>query len=849
MIAMKNNGNNKMKERNECFCASLSHVANCSEQASHKKDSFEFSRPISSRKGLAAIHVLVLTLFLVGIIIVFVAMVQNSNLKEFKVLRENVNIMYTEGFGTLLNTSLETSWRVIATQTLFSALDERFGLQEYFYNYSVDISPDLSAPLPEGCRSDKRLCLLTTNYTTSKLTELIGSIHLPSSFNVFVRAGRGLLEYTRNVALASTEQTLAIAADRMQGRINQTVSTTEPTATGTSINANYTILPEIDTQLWQLVNAVSPAVSIATQLRAPSNAISYADTRGLTIGTLQRFFESGFEAVRDVAGAGNTRYRLLPAFKSNGSELRLGYDATVVLADDNRSIASGLVGGIACSGMRTDMYNKYAGAIERAKPDRLLQYVEKPRALLAAIAQTMSGWDPVAATVDAGGSHNGLFGVLNGSFEPHTNAAQAVAELKRWFENYPALTSDELLRTMLANYTNSSITDARITSIMLAYDNPSPGTSSWRPCIMLSQSGSTNNPNRIFGPEDYARFLTTDTQTVRVGDDFCSASDYPIRGYNKLAYDFYSDATSWLVRAAYPGKVVLVDGSTAMEEGCSGTVWIQTGDFVVAYMHISPVVNVNDVVYAGQRIGTVRTFPRQICPQSKLTVLISSLAWTVPANAAEDTNACGTRTQCSAAAEYYGAGGSVYTPNVDPKYQHCGALEWDALFSERTEGEGRYWRLLESRNEWVRMPLAMDFKMADSFTVLNCSSDGLHRWQNENDLLCYNGTLRSCSNEIAGAEVATAGTTLGGYTCAAMRFVTTTELQVTPEFKIFSSDDTHTAYDNFVKGKQLTKWCTNDELNSDWLCCTASGKQLKCLLNKYEVVGDTLRCTEEVTCE
>jgi hypothetical protein len=284
-----------------------------------QKDSFEFSRPISrNKKGLAAIHVLVLTLFLVGIIIVFVAMVQNANIKEFKVLRENVNIMYTEGFGTLLRTSLDTSWRTIATQVLFSRLDDRFGLPEYFYNYSADISLDLPAQPPEICTSNKRFCLLTTSYAASRLTDLIGAVQLPSSVDVFVRAGRGLLEYNRNVALTSTEQTLSIASDRVQGNINQSVSTTEPAATGTSIRANYIFTPTIVTQLQRLLMAVQPAISIATQLRAPSNAISYTDTRGPTIGTLQRFFESGFEAVRNAAGAGNVRYRLLPMFASNG---------------------------------------------------------------------------------------------------------------------------------------------------------------------------------------------------------------------------------------------------------------------------------------------------------------------------------------------------------------------------------------------------------------------------------------------------------------------------------------------------------------------------------------------------
>jgi len=794
----------------------------------------DFGPIIRNKKGLAAIHVLVMTLFLVGIIIVFIAMVQNANIKEFKVLRENVNIIYTEGFGTLLRASLETSWRTIATQVLFSALDERFGLPEYFYNYSADITamPDLAVVASDGCSSDKRLCLLTTAYATAKLTELISSVELPSSFEVFMRTGRGLLEYDRNVALTSAEQMLSIAQDRVHGRINQSISTTEPAATGTSIHANYTFLPEIDTQLWRLVNAVQPAVSIATRLRTRTSELQYAETTGRTIKALQNLFESDFEAVRDVAGSVKARYRLLPEWSSNGNALRLGYDATVVLADDSPSIASGLVGGAECSHVRTDMYNKYAGAIERSQPDRLLQYVEEPRALLAALAEELGHWDPLGATVDEGGSHNGLFGVLDGRLEPHKNAEQAVAALLR------ALESNDALHDALVIYLN--VSDDRSWNVINTYE-------SWKPCIAISQSpvfAQPNNPNRIFGPEDYARLLTTDMQTVRVGDDFCSASDYPLRGYRKLAYDFYSDSTSWQVRAAYPGTVVKVDPSDSRVEGCGGAVWIRTGNFMLAYMHISPSASINegDDVTAGRLIGTVRSFVRQVCPYPKLTVLVSSWDATAPAaGSAEDTNACGVRTQCSG---FGSAGTEMYLPNADAKYKHCGALEWDALFREQSENSGRLWRLLESRNEWTTAPLTMSFKMTDSFTALACAADGRYRWQSSSDLLCYNNTLWSCVNEIAGAKPATAGTMLGKYTCAERRYVTTDD-EVSPQrvplFKFFD-ESTRIAYESFIRGKRLTKWCANDELNRDWACCTGSGKQLSCPQNDYIVDGDALLC-------
>ena len=861
------NGINKAKERNGCSCASLSRAVKCSEQTSYKKDSFEFSRPISSRnkqlrfdtcktnnadaqisvkpklKGLAAIHVLVLTLFLVGIIVVFIAMVNNANVKELTILSRNIDIEYAEGLGTLLRASLEMSWQTIATQILFSNLDNRFNLPEYFYNFNASMS--LPA-LPDGGCADGRLCLLTQNYANSQLNASIQGISLPSGFQLFVRLGRGLREFNRNVTLSSSGPSLWVAADGLHGRIDQSVVIGGPSET--SINVNYTIAPNVSSGLNGLLGGARDAVSAATGLKYAG--INYAEPRSRTIAAMQGIFESGFAAVLDIIGAGEAHYRLIPQFESSSSELRLGYDATVMLADDNRSVVTGLLNRSLseCGGLGTDMYNKYAGVIERARPDRLLAWVEEPRALLAVIAQRLSGWNPTGVLSDAGGNHNGLFGVLNGSFDPDENAAQAVDMLARAFENssLAGVTGEDLLDRALVNFTNSS-TDAIILPLLIAYD-------SWAGCVRTQADASGLNPNRIFGPEDYARFLTGKNSengiTVTAGDDFCSASDYPLRGYRKLAYDFYADTDSWNVYAAYPG-VAHVDSASSVE-GCDGAVWVQTGDFVIAYMHINPRVSDGASVTSRTRIGTVRTFDGQVCPNPKLTVMISSWDVTVPAaDSIEDTNACGVRTGCSGFAS---AGTGMYVPNVNIKYQHCGALEWEALFRERSEGDGRLWRLLEGRNEWVRAPIVISFKMADSFTALTCSGEERYRWQNEKDMLCYNGKLWSCANNVSGMpneQIATAGARVGDYTCV---------VSLNPQqSRSFKPDTSRMAYDRFVEGKRLTKWCKDGESDSDWLCCTGGSKWLGCYNTtsgdppvtyyKYVIEGEALVCRDGGSCQ
>jgi len=793
-------------------------------------------RPISrNKKGLALVHVLIITLFLVALIVVFIAMVQNANIKEFKILRTNVDVVNAEGVWDLLKTSLETSWRVISTQTVFSGLEERFGLPKYFYNYTA--STALPSQLADGCTDDERLCLLTTAYATAKLTELISSVELPSSFNMFVRLGRGLLEFDRTVGLTISGKELLIAADRVHGVVDQMVSIGGPTST--SIAAQYVIRPEITTGLKNLLLAASQSVNAAIALRSRAGSMSYT-TRGKTAGTLQDLFELNFESVRDAAGTVKASYRLTPTFESDGNALLLGYDTAVRLNEDEQTIVSGLANSSLqeCLALKTRLYNRYAGTIERAQPDVLLDWVEEPRALMAALAEELGNWNPTTATLDESGSHNGLFGVLGGSIG--TNAEEAVDALIAAFK------SNATLHEALVVYLNAS--DGRAWNIINSYD-------AWLPCITASSNESTAlNPRSIFGPQDYALFLEDKTLTstsVTVGDSFCSASDYGLRGYRKLSYDFYASAEQWPVWPAYPGTIIKREEKSTAFEGCGGAVWVKTGDFIVVYGHINPLTSAYEgkAVTLNDRLGHVYTLGvssmhAQKC-DGKLTVMILAPEWTVPEPVPGEFSACGARISNTPiiAGEQVSPGDVKASTNTDFPSVHMAALEWDVLFRRRVQDEGRYWQLRE-RNEWERAPIAIDFKMRDSFPIIDCSADGRYEWQNENDLLCYNGELWSCVNELAGANIATGGI-VGNHNCVARNFPIT-GISVPPFIK--TKNYIAQAYVSFVAGKRITKWCTDAERNSDWLCCVGSGGTHSCPNDNYVFDGKALVCESGGLC-
>lgn len=843
------NENSRAQGKDESASASLPYQANLGKQ---KKDSFRSFEPASSnRKGIAAIHVLVLTLFLVGIIVVFVAMVNNANFKEFKILRTNVDIMNVESMSSLFKSSLEASWRTITTQIVFSELEARFGLPEYFYNLSgATTTPDL---MVSGCTADGRTCIPTTTYVNTRLAQAIGNISLPNSFEIFVRLGRGIRELNRNMIADTTKRSLFVSANRVYGEIDQSIFIG---GSETVLDTGLTIVPEISTQLSTMLGMTQQLISAASQLRATSNTVvAYADSRDKTISALQGWFESNSDNLANLfpTSTVESRYRLLPSWSSTGSELRLTYDANIHLSDDNQTIVSGLVNESLgqCQTLQTDLYNKYADVIERANPDRLLAWVEEPRALLAAIVEEFSQWNPNAVTLDSGGTHNGLFGVIGGSLVPSENAEQAVDALERAFK------ANATMHDALVNYINAS--DGRAWNIITAYD-------SWKPCVTASQSTdlSASNPKRIFGPEDYAQFLSDKTDTtVRIGDDFCSASDYSLRGYTKLAYDFYSDADRWDVYPAYPGRIIRIDPQPdrpAPFDGCGGAVWVQTGDFIVVYGHVFPSSSrkVGDIVtptgtIATARLGSIdktRAISNAnlgICKDGALTVVILKPSWKVPGQGSVDEfSSCGTRMSYTQLApgvyqlpdRQVLAGGTVQSIETGPLDRHMAAIEWDGVFRERSDG--RYWRLRE-RGEWEQAPIALDFKMTDSFASLTCPSSGtsLYKWQNENDLLCVDGKLWSCVNDVQGASTSKTGDVIGGYRCSSKdpRFVT-----------VPASSPTYWsyAYDYFISGKRMARWCTAGELNSNWLCCVGSqtAMQMTCTNQRYTVDGESLICAD-----
>ena len=400
------------------------------------------------------------------------------------------------------------------------------------------------------------------------------------------------------------------------------------------------------------------------------------------------------------------------------------------------------------------------------------------------------------------------------------------------------------MRNALAKYIGMD--DGRIDSIVLAYNT-------WKNCVgvtdltMPSLDASNVNPNRILNPQDYARFLSGKNPDSKIflGDDFCSASDYQGRGYRNLAYDFYG-GESMAVYPAYSGTVIDVVGADKSWDGCNGAVWVQTGDFIISYEHISPAVANGATVGPNRRIGFVFTNHRQVCLDAHLQVMVYSSKWTVPAPGTRyEMSSCGTKMSYERAAselEGKGQGDVIQTVNTSVVNRHMSAIEWEGLF--RQYSTGRYWRL-SNRNEWATAPVSMSFKMTDSFNALSCSdaNEGMrYRWQNENDLLCSGGKLVSCDADVAGIRAVGAGETVGGYKCVEMTsFSTTTATADTPLF----------AYDMYVRGKKITKWCTAGEEQQDWLCCGGIGGQYTCGMSyaiKNDGNGDSLICGGTASC-
>ena len=316
-----------------------------------------------------------------------------------------------------------------------------------------------------------------------------------------------------------------------------------------------------------------------------------------------------------------------------------------------------------------------------------------------------------------------------------------------------------------------------------------------------------------------------------------------------MAYDFYSSQDSWPVYPAFAGTVVKIEDS--VWDGCGRAVWVQSGDFVVSYGHIAPRADLanGSQVDTKRPIGTVfAPRPGHVCTKPHLQVMIYAPEWTVPADGTvEEFSACGKRMGHTATVGIgvtRPASAGTQVTDSGPLNRHMAALEWDGLF--RLNVTGRYWRLRE-RGDWERAPLALEFKMADEFAVLDCAEKGewRGRWLNENDLLCHDGQLWSCVNDVPGANRADSGEQIGDYYCVEREFTMLRDWVSIPA----SSPTYHSeAYLDFVMGKRLTKWCKADEASRDWLCCTGAGMAHTCPVQfgqrypPYTLDGEALVC-------
>jgi murein DD-endopeptidase MepM/ murein hydrolase activator NlpD len=433
-----------------------------------------YSSPKANTKGSVPIDVIVMTLFMILLIVVLTAMALSGNRREQVVLLRDLDLISVSGLQKLAASSLATSWNVIGTQVALDVLQERFGLGHYWFNGTGEAA-------------------ISSQLANQKLQEGISSAALPDSFSVRLKEGR-VREIERVIGLDTAARSLAATQTGVEGKVNQTLRIDGQRPV--QADASFIVNISVPIRLLAIAQAAASAVSSSKALSSESFAYGSEDRQYNVLGRINARLAAGLAAASQISPSS---FLLSEALESaDQSSLQASYDNSVRISDGRRRAASGRIN---CSAVadaaerdrRELLYNRYAGAIESANPDSLLPYADNPRALIAAVVDASSGWNPGTGLMD-----------LQGSKEPHRNAAAGVEALRLSFAQAlgSGATGNGLLALGLINYTGSQeAADAYLSKY-----------SDWKQCSYSADSGDIVSAKYVLArPVDY---ITTEPELI-----------------------------------------------------------------------------------------------------------------------------------------------------------------------------------------------------------------------------------------------------------------------------------------------------------------------------------------------
>lgn len=421
-------------------------------------------------KGIAAMHVVVMTIFMVLLVLMLTYLSTTNNAREQAVLLRELDILAVSSLHRFAVESLRTSWSVIGTQVAFDALEGRFGLGREWYAGRAGAAGEAGGtPLPGAA---------TPALANGRLQAGLENVSLPDSFELHIKEGR-VREVKRNILLKASGHRLAANWQDVAGSVEQALKINGKRPS--QVDASFPIQINVPISLLAMGLASLQAVSTSTELKARSlgRGLAY-DERSRQADALQGV-NGPLETEASLATGVAEASLLSPASfhpserlkaSADGSALALAYTNSVTIFGGRTRAVSGMARCGAAGGEARRMellYNRYAGAIERAYPDSLLAYVKSPRAYIAAAIDAVSGWDPgynKGRTITTGDPVGLLARAGQGErlFEPGENILAGVGKLEEAFAAVSGLgvSGEDLLEAGYAAFVDRTATEAAI---------------------------------------------------------------------------------------------------------------------------------------------------------------------------------------------------------------------------------------------------------------------------------------------------------------------------------------------------------------------------------------------------
>jgi len=838
-----------------------------------------------THKGFADMPILAIILLMTVMLFIFLAFKQDG--LETRSTQLQAEVMAIKGSYELLTDSLHATWKQVATDVMLNASAERFGLPLYWYRYNSSAAawPALPAagagcavgyPLP----ANPAICWADDIFVGNVLTTAMITIELPNKINTTVNIGR-ISSTTQQIELASSDKSLALAADRATASVKQSI---KMTGGATSIDAATNIVVDVPTQLKLLQQAAIAAVGNASVIRAQTlntqtnwiqvltGDVWKANVRAKQLSALSAQLTNLLTGVQNllkpltISAAMQTTIQW--TFVS--PVLRLEYDAGMNMTEGHhrrlqlpldRTVDElkivGCFGDRRCSGglPATILGDEFYNGIDILAQENEAVYSADGGMVDSTYTTCSPNTDCPAGGMFAGlGNyvmirHRDVNGEYYYSFYGHLNSV--IVEPGQFIAG-----NQRIGTAGKTGAVQMPLLHVRVMKSDKTFVNPCLyfGCSPATPIALATTT--MPKPTVFSSAEEYANFLTKkNAAVVSVGDDFCSPSDRFYRS-SALGYGFYSDDPSFDVWPVFGGTVERIEEDAPWNEGgCGETVYVDSGDFVTVYSGIFVYgLTTGDKVGPWTIIGRVDDRERY-CPNPHLTVVFAEPSFVLR----NYTDHCGKQVDCR-------QGFTPISCNVNATCrpigdvplgvpeQYCAAIEWPIV----SNTSGLLW--MYTQNAFERKPTELNFRMADSFPVLDCSEPENDKkrftWLNNKDLLCYNNTLYTCGPEfeIPGAEYVppierciggTGSDCSGGYICAS-DVVLGVPTGSDPDLSVAQIALTDRTISKFC-GSPANDTGINDTA-TDWICCTWRGKQLNCPQNSWQFTNGELICEEDAAC-